>query len=126
MKLWQTWKNYLKGNMITFRNKTAETVQVGDVMRQTDEFKRHTNFYHYIAESVVRGDRVNRIHDLDGNYVGDQIERDVIVIEWSPIHETAGAKQTVKYTPTAVVEVATSVVDDYSQLLTHELHDEEA
>jgi hypothetical protein len=112
--------------MITFRNKTAETVQVGDVMRQTDEFKRYTNIYHYIAESVVRGDILNRIHDLDGNYVGDQIERDVIVIEWSPIHETAGAKQTVKYTPTALVEVATSVVDDYSQLLTYELHDEEA
>lgn len=124
MKLWQTWKNYLKGNMITFRNKTAETVQVGNVMRQTDEFKRHTNFYHYIAKSVVRGDVKTSIHDLDGNYVGDQIERDVVVIEWYPIHEAKTLKM--KYTPTALIEVATSVVDDYSQLLTHELHDEEA
>ena len=110
--------------MITFRNKTAETVLVGDVMRQSDEFKRHTNFYHYIAKSVVRGDFTNRIHDLDGNYVGDQIERDVVVIEWFPLIE--GKTFKMKYTPTALIEVATSVVADYSQLLTHEQHADEA
>jgi hypothetical protein len=59
--------------MITFANRAASTIKVGDLMRQAEEGKRQTDFYHFQATSVTRGDIAIPIHDGNGVYLGDRI-----------------------------------------------------
>jgi hypothetical protein len=109
--------------MITFANRAASTIKVGDLMRQAEEGKRQTDFYHFQATSVTRGDIAIPIHDGNGVYLGDRIEKDTVLIDWSPIEQ--GRAFTQRYHPNATIEIATQPVDDHSQLLTQEEHAEE-
>jgi hypothetical protein len=108
--------------MISFRNQTAETVQVGDVMRQVEESKTHTDFDHYRATSVFVGDVEIPIH-IDGVFLGNRIDRDVVQIEWSPVK--SGRPFTMRYTRTATVEISTTPVTDVDSLVTYVEHSEE-
>ena len=109
--------------MITFKTATADTIQIGDVMRQAEEHKRHTNLYHYRATAVFNGDITFPVHDGEGQFVGNAIERNVVEIEWTPIEE--GQRFTRRYAQKATVELATTPVTDPSQLITHTEHNDE-
>lgn len=109
--------------MITFANRAASTIKVGDLMRQADENKRHTDFYHFKATRVFKGKLVTPIHDANGQFIGDRLEDDVVVIDWSPVEK--GKPFSIKYEPKATVEIATQPVADTSQLLATEEHAEE-
>jgi hypothetical protein len=109
--------------MITFKNATAASIQIGDIMRQAEEHKRHTDLYHYRATAVFNGDITIAIHDGDGQFVGNMVEKDVVEIEWTPIEE--GRPFTRRYAQTATVELATAPVNDPTQLITHTDHNDE-
>lgn len=109
--------------MVSFKNTQAQDIKTGDLMRQVEEHKRHSDFYHFTATSVFRGDLAIPIHDGNGVYLGDRIDKDVVIIEWTPIQE--GRPFTERYHPQATVEIATQPVADHSQLLTQEEYAEE-
>jgi hypothetical protein len=107
---------------IRFASKTAEQIQTGDLMRQADEEKKQTNYYHYRAEKVFVGEIVDAIHDADGTFIGNRRE-DGVEILWTPIE--GGKSFTRRYARLAVVEVAVSPVTDVTQLITQEETEEE-
>ena len=109
--------------MTTFANRPAADVKVGDLMRQAEEGKRHTDFYHFIASEVFVGDFATPVFDGDDKYLGDRIQKNVVVIDWLPIE--TGKPFRMCYDPNATVEIATQPVTDHSQLLTQEEHAEE-
>jgi hypothetical protein len=109
--------------MIAFKNATADTIQIGDIMRQADEHKRHTDLYHYRATAVFNGDLAIPIHDGNGKFIGNRIEREVVEIEWTPIEE--GRPFTRRYGQKVVIEIAASPISDPSQLTTHIEHNDE-
>lgn len=108
--------------MTSFRNQFADTVKVGDLMRQAEESKTHTDFDHYRATSVFIGDVEIPIH-IDGVFLGNKIDSDVVQIEWSPVK--SGRPFTMRYTRTATVEIATTPVTDVDSLVTYVEHSEE-
>ena len=108
--------------MIAFRNQFADTVKVGDLMRQVEESKTHTDFDHYWATSVFIGD-VQIPIVIDGVFIGNKIDRDVVQIEWSPVK--SGKPFTMRYTRTATVEISTTPVTDVDSLVTYVEHSEE-
>jgi uncharacterized protein YcbX len=109
--------------MIAFKNATADSIQLGDIMRQAEEHKRHTDLYHYRATAVFNGDITIAIHDADGQFIGNRIEQDVVEIEWTPIEE--GRPFTRRYAQNATVELASTPVTDTTQLITHTQHNDE-
>jgi hypothetical protein len=106
----------------TFATTKAESIKTGDVMRQVDEHKTHTDFYHYRAETVFIGDLVDAIHDADGTFLGNRIT-DGVEIKWTPLED--GKPFTSRYSRAAIVDIATTPVTNINQLITHEEHSEE-
>jgi hypothetical protein len=106
-----------------FKNATADSIQIGDVMRQAEEHKRHTSLYHYRATAVFNGDITFAVHDNEGQFVGNAVEKNVIEIEWTPIEE--GRPFTRRYAQNAIVELATTPVTDTTQLIIHADHNDE-
>ena len=102
--------------MITFRNSAADTIKVGDLMRRVEETETHTHFDYYRATSVFIGDVQIPVHDGNGVFIGNAIDRDVVQIEWVPT--TAGRAFTMRYTRNAQIEIATGQVDDVATLTT--------
>ena len=108
--------------MTSFRSQFADTVKVGDLMRQVEENKLETYFDYFRATSVFIGDVEIPIH-IDGVFLGNRIDRDVVQIEWSPVK--SGRPFTMRYTRTATVEIATTPVTDVDSLVTYVEHSEE-
>jgi hypothetical protein len=110
-------------NNIYFKTVPAESIKVGDLMRQVEEDKRHTDFYHFRATSVFIGDLQIPVFGPDGIFIGNRVDKDVVEIEWTPIELTRSFKT--KYYRTAPVEIATTAVEDTTQLITSTEHSEE-
>lgn len=109
--------------MIRFKDVAAHEIRVGDLMRETDEHKRHNNYYHYRAESVWRGETFTPIHDFQGNFVGNRNDGDTVVIRWVPVSDDREPWE-MKYRPNAVIEVAAEAVDDLTKLITESEEEE--
>lgn len=109
--------------MTRFVYREAGRIVVGDLMRQVDEQKRRSVFYHYRAASVFVGDIASPIHDLEGKYIGDRVDRDVVRIEWQPVEP--GKSFSMVYHPKAVIEVAAIPGVDVTELLSHEDYQDE-
>jgi hypothetical protein len=110
-------------NNIYFKTVPADSIKVGDLMRQVEEDKRHTDFYHFRATSVFVGDLQIPVFGPDGIFIGNRVDKDVVEIEWTPIELTRSFKA--KYYRTAPVEIATTAVEDTTQLITSTEHSEE-
>jgi hypothetical protein len=110
-------------NNIYFKTVPADSIKVGDLMRQAEEDKRHTDFYHFRATSVFIGDIEFPVFNGDGTFAGNAVDRDVVEIEWTPIELEKSFKR--KYFRTAPVEIATTPVEDTTQLITSTEHTEE-
>lgn len=108
--------------MTSFRSQFADTVKVGDLMRQVEENKLETYFDYFRATSVFIGD-VEIPVVIDGVFIGNKIDRDVVQIEWSPVK--SGKQFTMRYTRTATVEISTTPVTDIDSLVTYVEHSEE-
>ena len=108
--------------MTSFRSQFADTVKVGDLMRQVEETKLETYFDYFRATSVFIGD-VEIPIVIDGVFIGNKIDRDVVQIEWSPVK--SGKPFIMRYTRNAGVEIATTPVTDVDSLVTYVEHSEE-
>ena len=108
--------------MTSFRSQFADTVKVGDLMRQVEENKLETYFDYFRATSVFIGD-VEIPIVIDGVFIGNKIDRDVVQIEWSPVK--SGKPFTMRYTRNAGVEIATTAVEDVYGLVTYVEYSEE-
>jgi hypothetical protein len=109
--------------MATFKYCEADTIKVGDIMRQCDENKTHTYFDHYKATSVYIGDLIRPIYDGNGTFIGDRIEKDIVEIEWHPLEK--GKPFKMRYVRQARIEIATDANLDPATLLLVEEHQEE-
>lgn len=102
--------------MITFKNRAADTIQVGDLMRRVEETDTHTHFDYYRATSVFIGDVQIPVHDGNGVFIGNAVDRNVVQIEWMPA--TFGRAFTMRYARNTNIEIATGQVDDVANLTT--------
>lgn len=108
-------------NSQKFRYKPVTEIEVGDVMRQTDEMKWETKHYYYQAKSVYSGVVLTPIHDFQGVFVGNR-EQDCVEVEWVSLD---GSEQfTTRYAKNATAEIATAKVDGLADLITTEQHEE--
>ena len=108
--------------IIQFKKKAAETIQIGDLMRETDEEKWQTYHSYYRAVSIKVGELATPIHSpMDGSYLGDRLT-DGVEIEWLCLADNK--IHTRRFARNYPFEVAAEAVDDLNKLIKIEEHEE--
>lgn len=107
---------------IQFKNKESQLIQVGDLMRNSDERKWQTFHSYFVAQKVTIGELLTPIHSpMNGDFIGNRVE-DGVEIEWLSLEDETTF--TMRYHRKALVEVSAEIVNDFTKLIAIEEHDE--